>query len=107
MRKGLTNIHPGPINSAYLLKTIPTLENDVYYRKRFLRENDSRHENDSCGAVPVSPVLEHIHEPLPCLQAIKRILKPSGMLIVAVPDCACVPWALFGELGNDCHKHIA
>jgi 2-polyprenyl-3-methyl-5-hydroxy-6-metoxy-1,4-benzoquinol methylase len=60
-------------------------------------------DNDSCGAAPVFSVLEHVREPLPCLQAIKRILKSNGMLIVAVPNGACVARVLFGELWNGCH----
>lgn len=53
-------------------------------------------------------VLEHLHDPAATLAEIKRILKPEGLLVVAVPNLASWDARLFGMtwVGYDVPRHL-
>jgi 2-polyprenyl-3-methyl-5-hydroxy-6-metoxy-1,4-benzoquinol methylase len=64
--------------------------------------------NCSFDVVIMMHVLEHVPDPLATLAEVMRILKPGGMLIVAVPNCASLSARLFGERwsGWDLPRHL-
>jgi hypothetical protein len=53
-------------------------------------------------------VLEHLHEPLPYLEAAHRLLGRNGKLIVQVPNAASWQFLLLGERWNglDVPRHL-
>lgn len=55
-----------------------------------------RYEDESFDAVILSHVIEHVHEPLPLLQEIGRVLKPNGHLAVLTPNAAGLGRQLYG-----------
>jgi 2-polyprenyl-3-methyl-5-hydroxy-6-metoxy-1,4-benzoquinol methylase len=47
---------------------------------------DVRYEDSFFDVVTFWHVLEHLHDPMRYLQEVHRILKPSGLLVIAVPN---------------------
>jgi SAM-dependent methyltransferase len=62
----------------------------------------------SCAAVTMFHVLEHVARPRAYLAEAHRLLRPSGRLIVQVPNRACWQFALFGPRWNgvDAPRHL-
>ncbi len=44
------------------------------------------HSSDSCEIVRAFNILEHLHEVVPAMEQIHRILKPGGIAWIQVPD---------------------
>jgi 2-polyprenyl-3-methyl-5-hydroxy-6-metoxy-1,4-benzoquinol methylase len=42
-------------------------------------------------------VLEHLHDPVKSLQKLRRWIKPNGLLVVSVPNCASWEFRFFKE----------
>lgn len=63
---------------------------------------------ESCAAVTMFHVLEHLYDPVGYLEAAHRLLAPGGRLIVQVPNAACWQFLLFGERWNgiDVPRHL-
>ena len=63
---------------------------------------------ESCAAVTMFHVLEHLYDPASYLEAAHRLLKPEGRLIVQVPNAGCWQFLLLGELWNglDVPRHL-
>jgi SAM-dependent methyltransferase len=64
--------------------------------------------NESCAAVTMFHVLEHLSEPGLYLEEARAALKPGGRLIVQVPNADCWQFLLFGEYWNgvDIPRHL-
>jgi SAM-dependent methyltransferase len=64
--------------------------------------------NESCAAVTMFHVLEHLYDPASYLDAAHQLLRPDGRLIVQVPNAACWQFLLFGERWNgiDVPRHL-
>ncbi|PYT15427.1 MAG: hypothetical protein DMG59_13840 [Acidobacteria bacterium] len=62
----------------------------------------------SCAAITMFHVLEHLYQPAAYLDAAHELLKPGGRLIVQVPNAACWQFLLFGERWNglDVPRHL-
>jgi SAM-dependent methyltransferase len=62
----------------------------------------------SCDAITMFHVLEHLHEPVPYLEAAHRLLGRNGRLIVQVPNAASWQFFLLGRHWNglDVPRHI-
>jgi SAM-dependent methyltransferase len=63
---------------------------------------------ESCAAVTMFHVLEHLFDPASYLDAAHRLLRPEGRLIVQVPNAACWQFLLLGERWNgiDVPRHL-
>ncbi len=63
---------------------------------------------ESCAAVTMFHVLEHLYDPASYLDAAHKLLKPDGRLIVQVPNAACWQFLLFSERWNgvDVPRHL-
>ncbi|MDX2149924.1 MAG: class I SAM-dependent methyltransferase [Bryobacteraceae bacterium] len=63
---------------------------------------------ESCAAITMFHVLEHLYEPAAYLQSAHQLLHPDGRLIVQVPNAACWQFLLFGEHWNgmDVPRHL-
>lgn len=63
---------------------------------------------ESCAAVTMFHVLEHLYDPASYLDAARELLKPEGRLIVQVPNAACWQFLLFQEQWNgiDVPRHL-
>ncbi len=63
---------------------------------------------ESCAAVTMFHVLEHLYDPASYLDAAHALLRPDGRLIVQVPNAACWQFLLFGERWNgvDVPRHL-
>ncbi len=63
---------------------------------------------ESCSAVTMFHVLEHLYDPASYLEQAHRILQPNGRLVVQVPNAACWQFLLFGEHWNgvDIPRHL-
>lgn len=63
---------------------------------------------ESCAAVTMFHVLEHLYDPASYLDAAHDLLRPDGRLIVQVPNAACWQFLLFGERWNgvDVPRHL-
>lgn len=64
--------------------------------------------SQSCSAVTMFHVLEHLYDPRSYLRAAHNLLKPGGKLIVQVPNAACWQFVLLGESWNgvDVPRHL-
>ncbi|MCE5340391.1 MAG: class I SAM-dependent methyltransferase [Planctomycetaceae bacterium] len=47
--------------------------------------------------IHMSMVLEHMHEPLQCLQRVNKLLKKGGQLIISVPDISGFEAKIYGK----------
>lgn len=63
---------------------------------------------ESCAAVTMFHVLEHLYDPATYLESARELLRPNGRLIVQVPNAACWQFLLFGERWNgiDVPRHL-
>jgi SAM-dependent methyltransferase len=63
---------------------------------------------ESCAAITMFHVLEHLYDPASYLDAAHRLLRPDGRLILQVPNVACWQFLLFGERWNgiDVPRHL-
>ena len=64
---------------------------------------------DACfDAVSIWHVLEHVNDPSSTLRTIARILKPGGVLALAVPNYSSVQRIVFGRhwFHLDCPRHL-
>ena len=64
---------------------------------------------DACfDAVSIWHVLEHVNDPSATLRTIARILKPGGVLALAVPNYSSVQRIVFGRhwFHLDCPRHL-
>lgn len=63
---------------------------------------------ESCAAVTMFHVLEHLYDPASYLEAAHRLLTHDGRLIVQVPNAACWQFLLFGDRWNgiDVPRHL-
>jgi SAM-dependent methyltransferase len=63
---------------------------------------------ESCSAITMFHVLEHLFEPAAYLEAAWKLLKPNGRLIVQVPNASCWQFLLLGERWNglDVPRHL-
>jgi SAM-dependent methyltransferase len=62
----------------------------------------------SCAAVTMFHVLEHLHDPGCYLKAAHYLLQPDGRLIIQVPNAACWQFLLLGAAWNgvDVPRHL-
>jgi SAM-dependent methyltransferase len=63
---------------------------------------------ESCAAITMFHVLEHLLDPAAYLRAAHRLLRPDGRLIVQVPNAACWQFLLLGDhwSGIDVPRHL-
>lgn len=63
---------------------------------------------ESCAAVTMFHVLEHLYDPGSYLHAAHQLLRPDGRLIVQVPNAACWQFLLLGDRWNglDVPRHL-
>jgi SAM-dependent methyltransferase len=63
---------------------------------------------ESCAAVTMFHVLEHLFDPGTYLDAARELLQPDGRLIVQVPNAACWQFLVLGERWNgvDVPRHL-
>ena len=65
-------------------------------------------ERESCAAVTMFHVVEHLHDPVGYLRTARDLLMPGGRLIVQVPNASCWQFLMFGERWNgvDVPRHL-
>ncbi len=63
---------------------------------------------ESCAAITMFHVLEHLYDPASDLRAAHQLLRPGGRLIVQVPNAACWQFLLLSERWNgiDVPRHL-
>lgn len=63
---------------------------------------------ESCAAITMFHVLEHLYDPGSYLEAAHQLLRPNGRLIVQVPNADCWQFLLLGERWNgiDVPRHL-
>jgi SAM-dependent methyltransferase len=63
---------------------------------------------NSCSAITMFHVLEHLYDPASYLEAAHSLLKPGGRLIVQVPNAACWQFLVFSQRWNgiDVPRHL-
>jgi 2-polyprenyl-3-methyl-5-hydroxy-6-metoxy-1,4-benzoquinol methylase len=59
--------------------------------------------SQSCDAITLLQVLEHLSDPRETLRRVRDLLRPGGALIVEVPNIDCWPVTLLGRR----HRHFA
>jgi len=64
--------------------------------------------SQSFDVVTLWSVLEHVHNPMAVLHEIRRILRPGGLLVLAIPNLDSVDAHLFGPawVGYDVPRHL-
>ncbi|MBA7536044.1 Ubiquinone biosynthesis O-methyltransferase, mitochondrial [subsurface metagenome] len=69
---------------------------------------DANYSNDYFDVVLMRHSLEHMHDPLKCLNESNRILKINGTLMVVVPNMDSLEAKLFGEYWSqiDAPRHL-
>jgi len=69
---------------------------------------DSPIDRESCAAVTMFHVLEHLRDPAPYLRTARDLLLPNGRLIIQVPNASCWQFLMFGEHWNgvDVPRHL-
>lgn len=65
-------------------------------------------KNESCAAITMFHVLEHLHDPVEYLHSARALLRPNGRLIVQVPNASSWQFLMFGEYWNgvDVPRHL-
>jgi 2-polyprenyl-3-methyl-5-hydroxy-6-metoxy-1,4-benzoquinol methylase len=65
-------------------------------------------ERGSFDVITMWHSLEHVHHPLPILQAARELLAPGGKILVAVPNFAGLPFEWFGPswFALDLPRHL-
>jgi SAM-dependent methyltransferase len=58
---------------------------------------EGRLREQSFDLITMNHVLEHLEDPLACLRACHRLLRPTGQLAVAVPNLRSLSHRAFGE----------
>lgn len=63
---------------------------------------------ETCAAVTMFHVLEHLYDPRSYIEAAHSLLRPDGRLIVQVPNAACWQFLLLGDAWNgvDAPRHL-
>jgi SAM-dependent methyltransferase len=63
---------------------------------------------ETCAAVTMFHVLEHLHDPRAYLEAARALLRPGGSLVVQVPNAASWQFHLLGAAwtGVDVPRHL-
>jgi SAM-dependent methyltransferase len=63
---------------------------------------------DSCAAITLFHVLEHVYDPKQDIEAAHRLLRRNGRLIIQVPNAASWQFRLFGKRWNglDVPRHL-
>jgi len=69
---------------------------------------DARFPSDSFDIVTMWDVLEHVHDPLPTLKEVHRILRPGGYFIGSTPNANSLDARIFGRywIGFDFPRHL-
>lgn len=64
--------------------------------------------SDKFDAITMSHVVEHVPDPIALLREIKRVLKPTGRLIMTTPNSASIGHRKFGPdwFGVDAPRHL-
>ncbi len=64
--------------------------------------------NESCAAVTMFHVLEHLLDPVAYLHSARALLRPNGRLIVQTPNASSWQFLMFGEHWNgvDVPRHL-
>ncbi|MFN3323177.1 MAG: class I SAM-dependent methyltransferase [Bryobacteraceae bacterium] len=64
--------------------------------------------SNSCAAITMFHVVEHLYDPIPYLTAAYELLRPNGRLVIQVPNAACWQFLLLGERWNgvDVPRHL-
>lgn len=62
----------------------------------------------AAGAVLLSHVFEHLHEPAACLREVARLLRPGGTLLMAMPNADSLLHRRYGPhwFGLDVPRHL-
>ncbi|MBN1953809.1 MAG: class I SAM-dependent methyltransferase [Anaerolineae bacterium] len=70
--------------------------------------HEAAYADDFFDLVTLWNVLEHLHRPQATLVEIARVIRPGGLLVVAVPNPDCVEARLFGPYwaGWDAPRHL-
>ena len=63
--------------------------------------SDARFEPASFDRIVMMHVLEHLHDPAAALREVRRLLRPGGRALIAVPNIASVNFRLFGPYWHD------
>lgn len=63
---------------------------------------------ESCAAVTMFHILEHLHDPESYIRQARQLLRPDGRLIIQVPNASCWQFLLLGENWNgvDVPRHL-
>jgi len=63
---------------------------------------------ETFDVVVMYDVLEHLHEPILCLNKINKILKQNGLLVIQVPNIASIESIIFGSrwYHDDVPRHL-
>lgn len=64
--------------------------------------------NESCAAVTMFHVLEHLHDPVGYLHSARALLRPKGSLILQIPNASSWQFLMFGQNWNgvDVPRHL-
>lgn len=64
--------------------------------------------NETCAAVTMFHVVEHLYDPVSYLHSARALLRPNGRLIVQVPNASSWQFLIFGERWNgvDIPRHL-
>ena len=65
-------------------------------------------ESNTVDCITLWHVLEHFHDPFGYINEIKRILKPQGKCVFALPNCGSYDAAFYGDnwAGYDVPRHL-
>lgn len=58
---------------------------------------EQRYPANSFDVITLNHVFEHVPDPMRTLHELKRILKPGGSIVIAVPNARSLAWWLFGR----------